>query len=134
MEGIFQYGIDKLTINKALQLARGQIKGVITDEAKTNMLRSYEAVQSMSDLLVSDGIALIATIHPYYKLPKGQIPSDQRRVVTKLKGGAIVDNIYPLYSYFTHFQDCRLGTFRVDQPTTEQYPGHEYMLLHVQKV
>jgi len=47
MGNTFQYGIDKLTIENALQLARGQIKGIIVDDVKKKIIRCYKAVQSI---------------------------------------------------------------------------------------
>jgi histidine ammonia-lyase len=48
MENKFRYGIDQLTVNNALKLARDQIKGIITDEAKSNINKSFKAVQSIA--------------------------------------------------------------------------------------
>ena len=47
MENKFDYGIDKLTVNKALKLARGQIIGIITEEAKSKIIKCFKAVQSI---------------------------------------------------------------------------------------
>ena len=47
MNNRFRYGFDKLTIELALKLARGQIKGEITDEVKTKILKCFEAVKSI---------------------------------------------------------------------------------------
>lgn len=44
----FKYGLDQLTVEKALKLARGQIKGILIDEVKTKVLKSYKAVQSIA--------------------------------------------------------------------------------------
>lgn len=43
----FRYGIGKLTIENTLQLARGEIKGIIVDEVKNKIIKSYKAVQSI---------------------------------------------------------------------------------------
>lgn len=43
----FRYGFDKLTVDLALKLAKGQIKGEITDEVKTKILKSFNAVKSI---------------------------------------------------------------------------------------
>ena len=41
MNNKFRYGSDKLTIELALKLARGQIKGEITEEVKTKILKCF---------------------------------------------------------------------------------------------
>ncbi len=43
----FRYGFDKLTIELALKLAKGQIKGEITDEVKSKILKCFDAVKSI---------------------------------------------------------------------------------------
>lgn len=48
MKDNFKYGLDQLTIEKALKLARDQIKGILTDEVKIKVLKSYEIVQSIA--------------------------------------------------------------------------------------
>lgn len=48
MEKNFKYGIDHLTVKKALELARGYIKGVITDETKIKIKESFNTVQSIA--------------------------------------------------------------------------------------
>ncbi|MHA1931041.1 MAG: histidine ammonia-lyase [Promethearchaeota archaeon] len=48
MNNKFRYGFDKLTVELALQLARGQIKGEITDEVKTKILKCFDAVKSIA--------------------------------------------------------------------------------------
>jgi len=48
MKDNFKYGLDQLTVEKALKLARGQIKAILTDEVKTKVLKSYKAVQSIA--------------------------------------------------------------------------------------
>ena len=47
MNNKFRYGSDKLTIELALKLARGQIKGEITEEVKTKILKCFDAVESI---------------------------------------------------------------------------------------
>ncbi len=47
MNNKFRYGSDKLTIEIALSLARGEIKGEITDEVKSKILKSFDAVKSI---------------------------------------------------------------------------------------
>ncbi|MHA1914595.1 MAG: histidine ammonia-lyase [Promethearchaeota archaeon] len=44
----FQYGIDEMTVNTALKLSRGQMKGVISDTIKTKIVKSFNAVQSIA--------------------------------------------------------------------------------------
>jgi histidine ammonia-lyase len=43
----FKYGIDKLTVNQALEISRGFIKGVVTNEIKERIVKNYDAVQSI---------------------------------------------------------------------------------------
>jgi len=45
----FKYGKDTLTVDIALKLARGQIKGTIAKETKSLIEKSYQAVQSILD-------------------------------------------------------------------------------------
>lgn len=54
----FRYGFDKLTIDLALKLAKGQIKGEITDEVKTKILKSFNAVK-----LIAQGDRLVYSIN-----------------------------------------------------------------------
>lgn len=44
----FRYGFDKLTIELALKLARGQVNGEITDEVKSKILKCFDAVKSIA--------------------------------------------------------------------------------------
>jgi histidine ammonia-lyase len=44
----FKYGIDYLTPDLALQIANGEIRGVITEDVKTNVQNNYEAVQKIA--------------------------------------------------------------------------------------
>ncbi|MFX0083667.1 MAG: histidine ammonia-lyase [Candidatus Hodarchaeota archaeon] len=48
MENNFKYGIDKLTVNTALKIVRDQIKGVLTEETKEKIIKSFKAVQSIA--------------------------------------------------------------------------------------
>ena len=48
MENNFRYGIDKLNVNTALRIARDQIRGVLTEETKAKIERSFKAVQSIA--------------------------------------------------------------------------------------
>jgi len=43
----FKYGQDHLTVDKALNIARGTIKGLLTEDIKTKIKKSYEAVQTI---------------------------------------------------------------------------------------
>ncbi len=43
----FRYGVDRLTIKKALKLTQNKLEGVVTEEAKKNLLESFNAVQSI---------------------------------------------------------------------------------------
>ncbi|MEE9164887.1 MAG: aromatic amino acid ammonia-lyase, partial [Nitrospinota bacterium] len=45
----FQYGLDQLTITKALQLARDELRGILTDKAVSNISKSYDAVQKIAE-------------------------------------------------------------------------------------
>ncbi|MFW9969703.1 MAG: histidine ammonia-lyase [Candidatus Odinarchaeota archaeon] len=47
MKNDFKYGIDTLTAEKALQIARKSIRGILTSEVKEKINRSYNAVQSI---------------------------------------------------------------------------------------
>jgi histidine ammonia-lyase len=47
MENNFRYGIGKLTIENTLQLARGEIKGIIVNEVRKKIIKCYKAVQSI---------------------------------------------------------------------------------------
>ncbi len=44
----FQYGIDHLTPEIALSIARNEMKGILTDESKDKVLKCYNAVQSIA--------------------------------------------------------------------------------------
>jgi len=44
----FKYGIDFLTPDLALQIANGEIRGIITEEVKLKVLKNYEAVQKIA--------------------------------------------------------------------------------------
>jgi len=48
MKNNFRYGIDKLTVNTSLKIARDQIRGVLTEEAKAKIEKSFKAVQSIA--------------------------------------------------------------------------------------
>ncbi|MHA1987986.1 MAG: histidine ammonia-lyase, partial [Promethearchaeota archaeon] len=48
MDKKFRYGLDNLTIELALKLARGQIKGEITSEVKSKILKCFNAVKSIA--------------------------------------------------------------------------------------
>jgi histidine ammonia-lyase len=48
MNNNFRYGFDKLTVELALKLAKGQIKGEIIDEVKTKILKCFDAVKSIA--------------------------------------------------------------------------------------
>ena len=58
MENNFRYGIDKLTVNIALRIARDQIRGVLTEETKAKIERSFNAVQ-----LIAKGDRLVYSIN-----------------------------------------------------------------------
>jgi len=45
----FRYGVDKLTIEKALEISRGFIEGILTDDVKNIILQNYNAVQSIAN-------------------------------------------------------------------------------------
>ncbi|MDF2192065.1 histidine ammonia-lyase [Paraflavitalea sp. CAU 1676] len=48
-EKVFEYGIDQLTVGKALAIASGAIKGVISKEARERIIRSQQQVQQIVD-------------------------------------------------------------------------------------
>ncbi|MHA2393036.1 MAG: histidine ammonia-lyase [Promethearchaeota archaeon] len=58
MENNFRYGIDHLTIKKALKLARGHLKGVLTQETKSKIEGCFKAVQ-----LIAKGDNLVYSIN-----------------------------------------------------------------------
>ena len=43
----FKYGIDKLTVKKALEISRASVQGIITDEVKDRIVKNFNAVQSI---------------------------------------------------------------------------------------
>src|SRR5690606_16313157 len=47
MQQPFNFGIDKLTISTALGIARGQVKGIINDEARLKIKASYKHVDDI---------------------------------------------------------------------------------------
>ncbi|MFX1378451.1 MAG: histidine ammonia-lyase [Promethearchaeota archaeon] len=47
MKKEFKYGIDKLSVEKALEISRESIKGILTDEVKERIVKNYNAVQSI---------------------------------------------------------------------------------------
>ncbi len=49
MNKIFLYGKEKLTAGKALQIARGELKGVIDEETKLKVRKSREIVEKMAN-------------------------------------------------------------------------------------
>lgn len=54
MDNTFRYGLDRLTIDIALKIARDQTTGILTEETKGIINKSYDAVQTIvkGDLLV----------------------------------------------------------------------------------
>ncbi len=49
MNNNFRYGVDKLTVGKALEISRGSIKAILTEEVKERILQNYKAVQSIAN-------------------------------------------------------------------------------------
>ncbi|MFX1574804.1 MAG: histidine ammonia-lyase [Promethearchaeota archaeon] len=45
----FRYGIDQLTIDKALKISRGQIIGILSDDVKRKITANFLAVQSIAN-------------------------------------------------------------------------------------
>jgi histidine ammonia-lyase len=45
---MFRYGIDKLNVKKALEISRGIIKGILTDDTKEQIIKNYNIVQSIA--------------------------------------------------------------------------------------
>jgi histidine ammonia-lyase len=49
MPGVFNYGIDRLTIQKVLDIAAGKLNGILNDEAITKVKKSEREVQAIVD-------------------------------------------------------------------------------------
>ena len=49
MSSIFFYGQDKLTVQTAVSLAEGAIKGILSDEVKARIITSQQHIQDMAD-------------------------------------------------------------------------------------
>jgi len=45
----FRYGVDKLTVRKALEITRGSIKGILTEEVNERILQNYRTVRSIAN-------------------------------------------------------------------------------------
>ena len=45
----FQFGLDKLTVTKALQLSRGELHGVLTDTVISKIIKNQKAVQNIAE-------------------------------------------------------------------------------------
>ena len=48
MDNNFRYGKDHLTIEKALNISRGQIRGILTNDVRKRIIENYNAVQSIA--------------------------------------------------------------------------------------
>lgn len=48
MSDNFRYGLDRLTVDLALALAQDNIKGIVVEDVKSKVLKSFNAVQSIS--------------------------------------------------------------------------------------
>lgn len=48
MDNIFKYGVEQLTVEKALSIARNQIKGVLSNDIKNRIIKNYNIVQSIA--------------------------------------------------------------------------------------
>ncbi|MFX1500611.1 MAG: histidine ammonia-lyase [Promethearchaeota archaeon] len=48
MDNYFRYGVDQLTVEKALKISRGQLKGTIIDDVKNRIIKNYNIVQSIA--------------------------------------------------------------------------------------
>ncbi|WP_258101246.1 histidine ammonia-lyase [Marinoscillum pacificum] len=48
MSKIFEYGSQKLTAGIALSIARGEVKGILTDEVRSKVLKSYQDVAQIA--------------------------------------------------------------------------------------
>ena len=44
---MFNYGIDTLTVGKCIALAKGELKGILNDEAQQKILKSQQHVQAI---------------------------------------------------------------------------------------
>ena len=49
MQPIFKYGVDQLTVNKCIALAKGELKGTLTEEAQSRITKSQQHVQAIVD-------------------------------------------------------------------------------------
>jgi histidine ammonia-lyase len=47
MNEIFRYGLDHLTVPIALKLVNGELEGVLTEEVKLKIRKSFNNVQTM---------------------------------------------------------------------------------------
>ena len=48
MDNNFRYAEDHLTIEKALKISRGHMRGILTDEVKEQIIKNYNTVQSIA--------------------------------------------------------------------------------------
>ena len=48
MDNLFKYGVDQLTVEKVLKIAKGDIKGILSDEVKERIIKNYNKVQSIA--------------------------------------------------------------------------------------
>ena len=49
MVNTFQYGIGYLTYEKALMISKGELTGIITEEAREKVISSFSAVQKIAN-------------------------------------------------------------------------------------
>jgi len=86
MTDVFRYGLDQLTVDNALKIARGKIKGILTDDVKNKVLKSFKAVQS-----IVQGDKLV------YSINTG-IGSLCRTKISKEDAGKLQENILKSHS------------------------------------
>lgn len=86
MIDVFRYGLDQLTVDNALKLARGKIKGILTDDVKNTVLKCFKAVQS-----IVQGDKLV------YSINTG-IGSLCRTKISKEDAGKLQENILKSHS------------------------------------
>ena len=86
MTDVFRYGLDQLTVDNALKLARGKIKGILTDDVKNTVLKCFKAVQS-----IVQGDKLV------YSINTG-IGSLCRTKISKEDAGKLQENILKSHS------------------------------------
>jgi histidine ammonia-lyase len=86
MNNKFNYGRNKLTVDIALKLARGHVKGVILEETKNEIEQNFEAVQS-----ILEGDKLVYSINTGFG-------SLCRKKITREELGTLQENLLKSHS------------------------------------